>query len=135
MDTRKIKAITVYPTGIVTVLDENDQPMVELQGKLDQKRYDKIMANSDANLIIHGRKHLKRILQELTLGTPENLQKLITEARRELKMREKLYPQWISQDKIKVDTAAHRIDCMREIVLLLEKMNDANPLNKQTKLF
>lgn len=46
----------------------------------------------------------------------------LTEARRELRFREQIYPDWIRQGKIKQETAAHRVACLRATIHRLEAL-------------
>lgn len=44
---------------------------------------------------------------------------LLAELQRELKMRQALYPGWIASSKISIQTAAHRILAMEQLIELL----------------
>jgi len=45
-------------------------------------------------------------------------------AERELAMRERCYPRWIEQDRMRLDKAEHETACMRDIVATLKKVRD-----------
>ena len=45
---------------------------------------------------------------------------VLVELRRELAMRERVYPRWVEDDRIDQPTAAHRILCMRKAIALIE---------------
>lgn len=47
-------------------------------------------------------------------------QELIAEAKRELKMRQQVYPNWVESGKITQSVATHRINAMAAIVAILE---------------
>ncbi len=54
-------------------------------------------------------------------GAPEvDVVMVINEVRRELEMRQQLYPRWIERDKISQRDADHRIACMAKAIELLE---------------
>ena len=44
---------------------------------------------------------------------------LMAELQRELKMRQSLYPGWVASHKISIQTAAHRILAMEQLIELL----------------
>jgi polyhydroxyalkanoate synthesis regulator phasin len=57
---------------------------------------------------------------------------IIKELKRELDMRQKLYPSWVKQMKLTAEQAKHRIDALSEaITILSEKKTE----DSQTKLF
>ena len=57
----------------------------------------------------------------------------ISELKREIQIRERIYPSWIEQGKIKADTAQHRIYCLE---FALEKIFELDRLERnQPKLF
>ena len=123
MSEGQIKTVYFFPSGIAEVKDADGNNLVEFQGKITKERYARIMTNLLPDAKIHGSEIPKRIIKEQEKESPENMQLLIAEARRELKMREQLYPEWILQNRISAKTAAHRITCMIEIVETLEKYN------------
>jgi hypothetical protein len=43
-------------------------------------------------------------------------------AERELKMRERVYPRWVAQEKMNQEKADHEIACMRAIVATLKPL-------------
>lgn len=52
--------------------------------------------------------------EKLTIGD------LLRAAERELSMRERVYPRWIDQGKMKAEAAAHEIQAMRQIADVLD---------------
>lgn len=57
----------------------------------------------------------------------------IKECKRELKMREKVYPRWIADKKLNRDRAANQYRALRYAIELLEEK--AGTTYKQTSLF
>lgn len=46
-------------------------------------------------------------------------------AKRELSMREKVYPRWIGDERMTESEATHEIECMQAIVATLQRLVDA----------
>lgn len=135
MSQAKIKTVYFFPSGIAEVKDADGNNLVDFQGKITKERYARIMSNLRPDAEIHGTEIPKRIIKEQEKESPENMQLLIAEARRELKMRQDVYPQWIVNNRISAKTAAHRITCMIEIVETLEKYNQIiNQGRKSTQI-
>lgn len=51
----------------------------------------------------------------------------LASARRELKMRRRVYPNWVSTGRLRQDTADHEIACMDAIVRTLEGLAPKEP--------
>ena len=51
-----------------------------------------------------------------------SLAEQIAEARRELAMRKKLYPQWVQSGRLDAAQAQHQLVCMEAIVATLERV-------------
>ena len=49
------------------------------------------------------------------------LRDLLIEAKREKATRERVYPKWVREGKMKEEVAHHRIDCMDDICQVLAK--------------
>ncbi len=49
------------------------------------------------------------------------LSSILQELKRELAVRQRVYPDWISNGKLTADTAQHRIDAIKAAIVLLEK--------------
>ena len=61
-----------------------------------------------------------------------NREAQLSELRRELKMRQTVYPKWVRQGRIEKDTAQHRVDCLIEIIADFEQRHA--PAAKQGSL-
>lgn len=48
-------------------------------------------------------------------------------AKRELKMRQRVYPQWVATGRLRQETADHEIACMAAIVQTLEGLAPPEP--------
>jgi hypothetical protein len=66
----------------------------------------------------------------------KTLAELLACAKRELKMREFVYPKWCEEGRKNWtrDRAAHEIECMRGIVLLVEKQVALDKLSGELRL-
>lgn len=51
----------------------------------------------------------------------------LASARRELKMRQRVYPQWVATGRLRQDIADHEIACMAAIVTTLEGLAPPEP--------
>lgn len=51
----------------------------------------------------------------------------LASARRELKLRRRVYPQWVATGRLRQDTADHEIACMEAIVATLEGLAPKEP--------
>jgi hypothetical protein len=65
--------------------------------------------------------------QQSSFGQKIGIEAQITEARRELRMREKVYPGWVRQGKISEDDALLRMAVMEEIIRTLERVRGPLP--------
>jgi hypothetical protein len=65
----------------------------------------------------------------------KNLQDQIASARREIAMRERVYPAWIRKGSMKEHVAAHELECMRQILdtLLRIEAGELVPLDPKPK--
>lgn len=53
-----------------------------------------------------------------------NINDLIKEAQRELRMRERVYPKWVASEKMKPQTADRQLAAQKEIVRCLTQQRD-----------
>lgn len=51
----------------------------------------------------------------------------LASAKRELRMRRRVYPQWVASKRLHQDTADHEIACMEAIVATLEGLAPKEP--------
>lgn len=65
--------------------------------------------------------------------TTKNLQDQIASARREIAMRERVYPAWIRKGSLKTETAEHELACMRQILDTLLRIEAGELVPLQTK--
>jgi len=49
---------------------------------------------------------------------------IIKELERELKVRERVYPDWVYHGKLKYSTAEHRKQCIREAIEIIKKYHN-----------
>lgn len=64
--------------------------------------------------------------------TPEQR---LTELRRELQTRERVYPDWVKNGKLARRTADHREQVIRDVLADLEKLYQVPPQSVQAQLF
>lgn len=71
-------------------------------------------------------------MPQLSATTPEQR---LTELRRELETRERVYPDWVRAGRIARRTADHREQVLRDVLADLEKLYRVPPLPVQAQLF
>lgn len=54
---------------------------------------------------------------------------LVACAKREVRLRENVFPGWVQRGKLTADKAAHELDCMRGIVAKLERILELEELS------
>lgn len=64
----------------------------------------------------------------------KNIPDMLDEVRREIETRERVYPRWIAEGKIKREDAEHRYMCMKSIEDFLKK-EQARRVGVQTNFF
>jgi hypothetical protein len=64
----------------------------------------------------------------------KNIPDMLEEIRREIETRERVYPRWINEGKIKREDAEHRYMCMKSIEDFLQK-EQARRVGVQTNFF
>lgn len=52
-----------------------------------------------------------------------NLEAQLQELRREISMRQRCYPQWVRQGRMTAEQSQHRIACLSETLVSLEKLD------------
>lgn len=49
--------------------------------------------------------------------------------KREISMRERVYPKWVGSGKMRSDKAAHEINAMKEVLATLEQIAKSTPFS------
>lgn len=57
----------------------------------------------------------------------KSIDDLVACAKRELRLRQRKYPEWVLAGRMKEQQSQHEIDCMQQIVETLEAMQPAKP--------
>lgn len=60
-------------------------------------------------------------------GPPVSLTDQIRSVEREIAMREKCYPGWVSSGRLKAATAEHELTCMRAVLRTLREVRAGTP--------
>lgn len=63
----------------------------------------------------------------------KSLSELVKCAKRELAMRQNAYPKWVAAGRMRGDVAQHEIECMTQIVSLLEQQQQPDLLNNNSR--
>lgn len=58
----------------------------------------------------------------------KTIAEVLTELKRELKTRKRVYPNWVNAEKLNANTAQHRIECIEEAIRFIET-NKPKPID------
>lgn len=68
--------------------------------------------------------------QAMAIDQPPDLTEQIMELERELAKRREVYPRWIAQDKIKLQTANYRVETMKAAIESLRRLEQMQTATK-----